>query len=534
MRVPLDLRVRVGLLEVRRSLCVHTLSTASRLALKYAARVLEAFEAMRTHNLSKEECNGLIAACFVDLGRKVDWGFIPHSDRPDFEIEEQRGLALERISDLQGQMETNEYDGRVINNAVALSDTRGLDFQVQDGMVRDAMLNGVARAMIESQRLFAFRLDERLATYTPHDPFFVEAWKKATGPESHATGEMAATFPQPHDIGAIGATVGELSERYLKSKKASWAAKTYRSRERQMAYVVEFFGEDTRANAITPTQVRDFRDALCRLRVNHHVGAGKSFASRQTESLEGRIAGKTADLLFEVVKAFFRWAKGDAYLANNPADGIPNAPHPKTKAKVKARRGFTGDELGKLFSSPLYTGCAGLRRRHLAGNQIISDACYWIPLVAHYGGLRLGEIVQLQFADVHADAAIPFLKVTEEGGGAEGSGEEKYIKSEAGVRIVPLHPDLMSLGFGQFVKRRKKQRGNAGRLFFEIGYGADGMPSTLFSKRFARFLDRIGLTDSALVFHSFRHNMEDAFRNAKVHQYIIDRVILRAGSCGAT
>jgi integrase len=68
-------------------------------------------------------------------------------------------------------------------------------------------------------------------------------------------------------------------------------------------------------------------------------------------------------------------------------------------------------------------------------------------------------------------------------------------------------------------------RKNAGRLFFEVRYGADGVPSTVFSKWFARFLDKLGLTDPTIVFHSFRHSAEDAFRNAALPQYQIDRII---------
>jgi hypothetical protein len=62
-------------------------------------------------------------------------------------------------------------------------------------------------------------------------------------------------------------------------------------------------------------------------------------------------------------------------------------------------------------------------------------------------------------------------------------------------------------------------------LFWEVPYGADGQPSTTFSKWFARYLDKLGLTDPALVFHSFRHGIEDAFRNAKQPQYITDQII---------
>jgi len=63
------------------------------------------------------------------------------------------------------------------------------------------------------------------------------------------------------------------------------------------------------------------------------------------------------------------------------------------------------------------------------------------------------------------------------------------------------------------------------RLFGEFKFGTDGQASTEASKWFGRFLDRTGLTGNDLVFHSFRHGAEDAFRNAKQPQYVIDQIV---------
>jgi len=62
------------------------------------------------------------------------------------------------------------------------------------------------------------------------------------------------------------------------------------------------------------------------------------------------------------------------------------------------------------------------------------------------------------------------------------------------------HPDLVKLGFDKFVQRRASDSRAAKRLFYEIAYGADGQASTVFSKWFARMLDKVGLTDPAIVY----------------------------------
>jgi integrase len=313
-----------------------------------------------------------------------------------------------------------------------------------------------------------------------------------------------------------------LIAKYLQVKRKHWTAKTYKGRERQLAYVAEFLGQNRAVASVKAADIREYRDAVLRLRTNHHVGAGKSFLARQTENPTQRIQTKTASVVFEACKALFRWAKSDAYIDANPAADIQlNAPK-KVKGE-KPRRPFTAAELETLFGSPLYRGCQSRQRRHIPGTLVIEDARYWVPILGYLTGMRLGEIVQMHISDIHLDGPVPFIEVTDANGGELGSGDEKHVKSDAGVRKVPLHPHVFVLGFAKFVQTRRLQK--RARLFHEVKYGADGQPSTVFSKWFAGFLDKAKLGDPALVFHSFRHTAEDAFRDALQPQYVIDQII---------
>ena len=134
----------------------------------------------------------------------------------------------------------------------------------------------------------------------------------------------------------------------------------------------------------------------------------------------------------------------------------------------------------------------------------------------------MGELVQLHLNDVFLDGEVPHISINEDN--TQG-GDRKHVKSPAGIRKVPLHPEILELGFGAFVVKRKKLYKGDRRLFTEIRYGAHGQASGEFSKIFARYLDKIGLDDRALCFHSFRHNAEDALRDALQPQYVIDRII---------
>src|SRR5665213_1262726 len=92
VRVPDDIKAQIGVLEVRRSLRVHTLPRARLLALKYAARLMEVFAVIRETRLSKAQTRDLVAACFFDLARDAERGFNPTSSDP-CEVGHQRHLS---------------------------------------------------------------------------------------------------------------------------------------------------------------------------------------------------------------------------------------------------------------------------------------------------------------------------------------------------------------------------------------------------------------------------------------------------------
>ncbi|HET6519926.1 MAG TPA: hypothetical protein VFG47_08900 [Geminicoccaceae bacterium] len=57
----------------------------------------------------------------------------------------------------------------------------------------------------------------------------------------------------------------------------------------------------------------------------------------------------------------------------------------------------------------------------------------WVPLVAAFSGMRSGKICELAVEDVKEADGVPYFEVT-------------AAKTEAGVRRVPVHPQLVRLG----------------------------------------------------------------------------------------
>jgi integrase len=141
--------------------------------------------------------------------------------------------------------------------------------------------------------------------------------------------------------------------------------------------------------------------------------------------------------------------------------------------------------------------------------------------------MRLNEICQLTLDDFDRqdDTDIILIRGSDDG-------ETKRVKTEAGQRFVPVHPELKRLGLLDFVTVQQSKHAADGPLFPELPLGTTGYRSDPFSKFFARFLDKVGIRDPKKVFHSFRHNYRDALREADIS---IERVRALGGwSTGKT
>ncbi len=190
-------------------------------------------------------------------------------------------------------------------------------------------------------------------------------------------------------------------------------------------------------------------------------------------------------------------ATTDGLIASNPAKAV------KLSGRSGSRRAFRVDELQKLFALPVFT--SGERTRATAG-----DAGFWLPLMALYSGARLRELAQLRVSDFR-DHPIhgPYFEIHER---AEGSS----VKTAASSREIPVHPQLVALGVLRYVAGLREKK--AERLFPDMPLGDDGatVRTDPMSKALNRMLSRAGLTDRALVFHSFRHTFASFGRDSGI------------------
>ena len=203
----------------------------------------------------------------------------------------------------------------------------------------------------------------------------------------------------------------------------------------------------------------------------------------------------------------------------------------KNKRKGKKRHPWTIDELNRMFAAPIYAGCRSESHWKQPGNlRLRQSAKYWVPLIALFSGMRLGEIIQMQVSDVRCLDGIDYFDVTplacidaEDDEGEEFGDEEKSLKTSSSRRCIPVHKTLIDIGFDDFLEFRR--RSGTTRLFPEYEKAEDdGSWSKRFSKHFKRFRESIGVRRSGVKFHSFRHNVEDALRNADIRKEVRDAI----------
>lgn len=114
---------------------------------------------------------------------------------------------------------------------------------------------------------------------------------------------------------------------------------------------------------------------------------------------------------------------------------------------------WTLDHMHTLFHSPLYTGGGGSKRRLKQDRDpaIFHDAAYWCPLLWFYHHTCREEMCGLEVADVFLDADVPYMLIQKNltrGTDGEKAGE----KRKARYREVPLHPQVLRLGFADYVR----------------------------------------------------------------------------------
>lgn len=133
---------------------------------------------------------------------------------------------------------------------------------------------------------------------------------------------------------------------------------------------------------------------------------------------------------------------------------------------------------------------------------------FWGPLLGLHLGVRLGDFVDCELKDIGYLAEIDtyYLDVPVD-----------LAKNDNSVRRLPITQPLRDLGFIDYVERVRSL--GARHLFPNRDWSRPTLVkdrSKNQSRKFADYLDKLGIVDPTLVFHSFRHTLVSAMQDAGV------------------
>lgn len=216
-----------------------------------------------------------------------------------------------------------------------------------------------------------------------------------------------------------------------------------------------------------------------------------------------RLTDKTVKRHLSALAQFFRYAVDCGHLGNQDRrDLVEDHRFREERGARDQRDAWTPEELTKLFASPVWTGCLSKRQRSTPGQQIIRDARFWLPILALYHGARLEELADLYRRDVWCDAGTWAIRIVETKGNPE-SGDRR-LKTENAERVVPLHPEVIRLGFLEYVTERAP--GADDPLFPDLKpQGGDLKRGPRMTRWFVEYRKAVGLFRPGISMHAFRH-----------------------------
>ena len=209
------------------------------------------------------------------------------------------------------------------------------------------------------------------------------------------------------------------------------------------------------------------------------------------------------------VKQLMAWAVDNEYIDENPMEGII-VKEAKKRSKA-AHAPYTMTDIASIFCQN-YT-------KHTSSNAYH----FWLPILALYTGARLGELAQLKVEDIEQKEGVWCIHIQPDEFDSESS-----VKTEAAIRIIPLHPFLTdTLRFPTYVEIRK----TAGLdMVFDITPAKTGGYSKNASKWYnTTFLPKIPIEPAPAghkkAFHSFRSTLATVLKRAKVPGRLAAQVI---------
>lgn len=297
-------------------------------------------------------------------------------------------------------------------------------------------------------------------------------------------------------------TLGDLKKGFEEERQKHWSLSTRKNYKIIFSVLEGICGFETPVTAIDRDYCLNIVKNLEGLPANYQkspLTRGRSVAEAIEIALEHdmpKIAPATINNHLSKLGAIIRFGRDRGWIAGNPMSDleVPDEIDPADK-----RDPFSIEQLNLIFArEPWSDGGASVQDR---------PSRYWAPLIAAFSGARLTEICGQRVDEMIIEDGVHAFHFRHRP-------NDRSIKNGKS-RKVPVHPELLKLGFWDFVEEARA----AGRehLFSDVRRDKLGKWGDHTSKWFSRQVEALNLKGRRLSFHSFRHSFEDALRDADLH-----------------
>ena len=288
----------------------------------------------------------------------------------------------------------------------------------------------------------------------------------------------AATSPVTPPV-AEAITLAKASQAWLKSMEATTRPKTLTIKKTAVTALADYLGAGRQVHTIARPDMARFYQHL-------RDGGAATPTLFNKQSYLGGAGG------------FFAWAQASGHYptGDNPAHGhIRYTTKEKRQRKKLGFKAFDLEQVRTLYAPENFAR--------------LSTGAKWAALLGLYTGARASEVGQLLTVDVAEVDGVPSMRFCDEG-------DDQHVKTDKSNRVVPIHADLLALGFLEYVDSLRG-RGDW-RVFPQASATAKNGAGNWISKAFGYYLGNLSgeWKPAKRGFHSLRKTVIQEMQGAGV------------------
>ena len=542
VRVPRSLVSEIGRTELKRTLKTRDRSVAERRALTLAGHAFDLIDGVRRGMLNRPEIQARLKAFYeaeLDSDLREREAF---SSAPGWTLD--ASLPFDRAREAEQWKRIARAGALHIVEEELAETIEGLPFELTDAQRRQLAAH-ILHLRLEAKRVGAMRDDGNLA-FQSDDPFIQSLF--APSPPS-APKNVGGTIPIPTAVGKAGYETNEPTAigaakavemdhpislivdqaKTIALNRDITDPKTQEKYRIAAEAFADFLGERS-LESVSRRDVAAFYDALRKLRPSARTvyGAETSFTDCVKWSIRDRDEKPSLKAISEVTirSSYFSPLRMifDDMINRELTDANPfsefKSPRKSANKKKKGQRrrdAFVLQDVETVLRSPLYEGSASEDRLYRPGSYLDQGWRYWFTPLLAMTGLRSSEAGQL---GIDGQRPVWCIRVwTDEDSDDPDAIDEpkKRIKTDAGYRYIPIHPQLERMGFLELARKRRKA--GETRLFpdwvAKDGAAYSDTASRFFNKTYYR---KIGIKRKKTSVHSWRHFFNDMLRDAGIER----------------